>query len=209
MSKPRRNTAFLPLDDTLFAVKQRKPVPHEFVLDAIAPLSPETRSMFGCLAVYVQDKIVLILRDKRDGTADNGVWLATTEEHHQSLRREFPNMRSIQVFGKKVTGWQVLPADAQDFEEAALRACELVLAGDPRIGKVPGRGGPRDRGPRRRRNPRSGRRHPREPRKVARGRDEQRPDLTVILLAHVAPPFSLVDYSRVTGYSSTIRLWKG
>jgi hypothetical protein len=66
------------------------------------------------------------------------VWLATTEEHHQSLRRDFPNMRSIKVLGKKVTGWQVLPSDAEDFEEAALRACELVLAGDPRIGKVPG-----------------------------------------------------------------------
>jgi hypothetical protein len=37
-----------------------------------------------------------------------------------------------------VTGWQVLPADAADFEEAALRACELIVAGDPRIGKVPG-----------------------------------------------------------------------
>jgi len=94
--------------------------------------------MFGCLAIYVEDKIVLILRDKRDHTADNGVWLATTEKHHQSLRREFPNMRSIQVLGKKVTGWQILPTDADDFEEAALRACELVLAGDPRIGKVPG-----------------------------------------------------------------------
>jgi len=138
MSNPRRNTGPLPLNDALLAVKKRKSVPHEFVLDAIAALSPETRSMFGCLAVYVQDKIVLILRDKRDQTADNGVWLATTEEHHQSLRREFPNMRSIQLLGKEVTGWQVLPADAQDFEEAALRACELVLAGDPRIGKVPG-----------------------------------------------------------------------
>ena len=140
MSKPRRKRAPLPLDDTLFAVKQRKPVPHEFVLDAIAPLSPTTRPMFGCLAVYVRDKIVLILRnkDKPAPTADNGVWLATTEEHHQSLRRDFPNMRSIKVLGKKVTGWQVLPADAPDFEEAAFRACELVLAGDPRIGKVPG-----------------------------------------------------------------------
>lgn len=138
MPKPSRDKASFPMDDIPFALKQRKGIPHEFVLDAMAPLSPETRSMFGCLAVYVQDKIVLILRDKRDGTADNGVWLATTEEHHQSLRREFPNMRSIQVFGKKVTGWQVLPADARDFEEAALHACELVLAGDPRIGKVPG-----------------------------------------------------------------------
>ena len=138
MTTPRRDRHLFRLDDTLSAVKQRKAVPHEFVLEAIAALSPETRTMFGCLAVYVEDKIVLILRDRRDETADNGVWLATTEEHHESLRREFPNMRSIQVFGKKVTGWQVLPVDAPDFEEAALRACELIVARDPRIGKVPG-----------------------------------------------------------------------
>jgi hypothetical protein len=148
MSTRRRDRPLLALDDTPLAVKPRKVVPHEFVLDALIGLSPKTRSMFGCLAVYVEDKIVLILRDKRDGTADNGVWLATTEEHHESLRRTFPNMRSIQVFGKKVTGWQVLPADAPDFEEAALRACELIVARDSRIGKVPGArrasgGGPR------------------------------------------------------------------
>jgi hypothetical protein len=137
MPKPRRNTVFLPLDDTLL-VKRRKPVPHAFVLDALASLSPTTRPMFGCLAIYVQDKIVLILRDKPDPTADNGVWLATTEVHHRSLRRDFPNMQSIQVLGKKVTGWQVLPAEAPDFEQAALRACELIVARDPRIGKVPG-----------------------------------------------------------------------
>jgi len=121
-----------------FTVKKRKPVPHEFVLDALSALAPRTRPMFGCLAVYVENKIVLILRDKSNNTADNGVWLATTEDHHESLRREFPNMRSIQVLGKKVTGWQVLPADAPDFEQTALRACELVLAKDRRIGKVPG-----------------------------------------------------------------------
>jgi hypothetical protein len=138
MSKPRPNTRSHRLDDSLFAVKQRKAVPHEFVLEAIAALSPRTRPMFGCLAVYVEDKIVLILRDKRDNTADNGVWLATAAEHHESLRREFPNMRSIQVLGKKVTGWQVLPVDAPEFEEVALRACELIVARDPRIGKVPG-----------------------------------------------------------------------
>jgi hypothetical protein len=129
---------FLSTDDPFFAVKPRRTVPHQFVLDAIAELSPTTRSMFGCLAVYVADKIVLILRDKRENTADNGVWLATTKDHHDSLRREFPNMRSIEVLGKGVTNWQVLPADAPDFEEAALRACEYILAADPRIGKVPG-----------------------------------------------------------------------
>jgi len=121
----------------LFVTKRRKPIPHEFVLDALAPLLPETRPMFGCVAVYVAEKIIFALRDKPESQSDNGVWLATTLEHHESLRREFPTMRSIRVLGKKVTGWQVLPADAPDFETAAMRACELVLAGDTRIGKVP------------------------------------------------------------------------
>jgi hypothetical protein len=138
MPKPRDKARSQLLDGTFPAIKRRKPIPHEFVLDAIAAFSPQTRPMFGCLAVYVEDKIVLILRDKANNITDNGVWLATTEEHHEGLRREFPNMRSIQVLGKKVTGWQVLPVDAPDFEEAALRACEFILARDPRIGKVPG-----------------------------------------------------------------------
>ena len=163
MSKPRRDKASFPLEDTLFAIKQRKAVPHEFVLDAIAPLSPETRSMFGCLAVYVQDKIVLILRDKRDGTADNGVWLATTEEHHQSLRREFPNMRSIQVFGKKVTGWQVLPADAKDFEGPRCASANLPSQEILESGTYLDHGAPRDRGPIRQQGARSGRSHQRRP----------------------------------------------
>jgi len=136
MPPSRRKPLSIPPDDG-FAIKPRKPVPHAFVLEAIAGLSPWTRPMFGCLAVYVGNKIVLILRDKRGPDADNGVWLCTTEEHHDSLRREFPSMRSIRALSEKITGWQVLPADAPDFEEAALRACELVAARDPRIGKVP------------------------------------------------------------------------
>jgi hypothetical protein len=120
-----------------YALKRRKPVPFEFVLDALSELDPVTRPMFGCLAVYVGPKIMLILRDKGGEHPDNGVWLATTLEHHESLRREFPNMRSIGVLGKAVTGWQILPSDAPDFEESALHACELVAARDPRIGKVP------------------------------------------------------------------------
>lgn len=127
-----------PADGAALDWKRRKSVPHEFVLEAISPVSPWTRPMFGCLAVYVDEKIVLVLRDKQVYLADNGVWLATTVEHHESLRREFPAMRSIGVLGKGLAGWQVLPTDAADFEELALRACELVVRRDPRIGKVPG-----------------------------------------------------------------------
>ncbi len=122
----------------MLRTKTRKVPPFAFVLEALETISPWTRLMFGCVAVYVGEKIVLILRDRPTSSADNGVWLATTEEHHASLRREFPNMRSVELFGKDVTSWQVLPSDSPDFEEAALRACELVVARDPRIGKVPG-----------------------------------------------------------------------
>lgn len=137
MPKTHRRRGRHPFDDAIAAARREKAVPHEFVLDELAPLSPVTRPMFGCLAVYVADKIVLILRDKAKSAADNGVWLATTAEHHDSLRREFPRMRSIRVFGKEPTQWQVLPADDPDFETAALWACRLILAGDSRIGKIP------------------------------------------------------------------------
>lgn len=137
MRKPRQAVSPSALSEGVLGVK-RKRVPHEFVLEALGAAKPETRPMFGCLAVYVGDKIVCVLRDKRDRTAaDDGMWLATTRDHHQSLRQDFPSMRSIEVLGREVTGWQVLPASSSDFEESALRACEFIVAGDARIGKVP------------------------------------------------------------------------
>lgn len=117
--------------------KTKKPIPFDFVLELLGDLSPTTKPMFGCTAVYVKEKIVLILRKKSDGDVDNGVWLATTQEHHEELRRHFPSMRSIHIFGPGVTGWQILPEDAEDFEASVEKACELILKGNPLIGKIP------------------------------------------------------------------------
>jgi hypothetical protein len=136
---PKRTARRIAFDENAFIAKRRVAAPHEFVLEAIASLAPTSQPMFGCLAVYVADKIVLILRDREKAPQDNGVWLATAAAHHASLQRLFPHMRSIQLFRKSVTDWQVLPADAADFEQAALGACALLVAGDPRIGKVPKR----------------------------------------------------------------------
>jgi len=135
MTKPRRPKP--PPAEALFAVKRAKPAPFPFVLEALEPLGPTTRPMFGCLAVYVEDRIVLALRDKPEPAQDNGVWLATSAEHHASLREELPSLRSISVLGAGVTGWQVLPSESPDFEDEVLRAMDLIRGGDPRIGKVP------------------------------------------------------------------------
>jgi hypothetical protein len=138
-SPRQRSARRISFDETGFVAKRRAVTPHEFVLDALTALAPTTRPMFGCLAVYVEDKIVLILRDREDAPADNGVWLATSAPHHASLQRLFPHLRSIQVLGRGVTNWQVIPANAPDFEHASLAACALILASDPRIGRVPKR----------------------------------------------------------------------
>jgi hypothetical protein len=125
--------------DALFAVrKPPKKLPFDFVLEELAVLGPWTRPMFGCHAVYIDEKIVFVLRQKGNPKCDDGVWIATTVEHHETLRAEMPSMRSISVLaGGGVTGWQVLPADSEDFEESVLCACAIVRERDVRIGKVP------------------------------------------------------------------------
>ncbi|HLX12015.1 MAG TPA: hypothetical protein VKS81_04305 [Bacteroidota bacterium] len=112
-------------------------IPFSFVFDYLHPLEPEIKRMFVTFALYVEDKIVLILRQKKEHTADNGVWIATEIEHHASLKKQLPSIRSIRLLGKGPTNWQIIPESSDDFEESVIRACELVVKGDPRIGRIP------------------------------------------------------------------------
>lgn len=115
-------------------MKNKASIPFDFVLEQLYPENVEIRPMFGCFALYVRNKIVLILRQKKAAVSDNGVWLATEKEHHQSLKTIFPSMRPIKVFGGN-GNWQNLPADANDFEEMVILACEMIRHRDERIGK--------------------------------------------------------------------------
>lgn len=121
----------------LLSGTKKKKLPFAFVLDELERLSPTVKPMFGAHGVYVGPKIVFILYEKPGNTRDSGVWLKTDYEHHDSLRKEMPSIRSIEVFGEKDTKWQVIPAESDDFEEAVLHACKLVLGNDPRIGGIP------------------------------------------------------------------------
>lgn len=112
-------------------------IPFEFALEALDRLHPRVRPMFGCYAIYIGEKMVLILRKRKDYTDDNGVWLAAPHEHHPSLKKDFPCLRSIRYFGTVETVWQNIPLDDEGFEEFVLKACGLILKGDVRIGKIP------------------------------------------------------------------------
>ncbi len=115
-----------------------KKIPFEYVLEELSALKPQTKPMFGCHAVYSGDKILIILRQRDDHIQDNGIWIATDTEHHDSLKKEFPAMRSIHVLsGGGETKWQNLPLDQTDFEEKSYLLCKLLLQKDKRIGKIP------------------------------------------------------------------------
>lgn len=118
--------------------KPAKRDPFPFVLDELDALEPTTRPMFGCKAVYVGPKIVLILRERTPPDDDNGVWVATEFEHHASLRAQVTTLRAIKVFGPGESAWQCIPSDADRFEDDVLRVCAMIRAGDPRIGRIPG-----------------------------------------------------------------------
>ena len=117
----------------------KKKIPFEFILDHLHPLEVTIKPMFGCHAIYANGKILLIVRKKEDHTDANGIWIATGKEHHESLRKELPLMGSVYILsdGKSETGWQMIHEDADDFEEAATKICEMILKEDKRIGKVP------------------------------------------------------------------------
>jgi len=115
----------------------KKSIPFEFVLDFLEELEPLTKPMFGAVGVYARGKIVFILRNRESNPEDNGVWIATTSEHHESLKKNLNSMRSIEMFGPGPTGWQTLPVDDPNFERDVEIACQLVLNDDSRIGKIP------------------------------------------------------------------------
>ena len=119
-------------------MKKPASIPFDFVLEQLFSVDPRVKPMFGCHAIYVGPKIVMILRDKKGSHEDdNGIWISTKTEHHASLKKIFPAMRSINVLGNGATNWQIIPADTDDFEESAIKICDLILKNDPRIGNIP------------------------------------------------------------------------
>ena len=96
--------------------------------------------MFSGFAIYVGDRLVLMLRDHAKSARDNGVWLVLsegTDPADRGLRREFPSLRPIELLGNKIGHWLVIPSDSPDFEKESLHACDLLLRHDVRLGRIP------------------------------------------------------------------------
>ena len=117
----------------------QKNIPFNFVFDYLVPLEVTVRPMFGMWALYLNTKIVLILRHRKDFPEANGVWIATNQEDHKSLKTDLPSLCSISNYSNTIreTEWQMLPLDSDDFEVSVRKVCELIKHNDRRIGRIP------------------------------------------------------------------------
>jgi hypothetical protein len=115
-------------------LKRRDPFP--FVLEELNSIRPTIKRMFGLTSVYLDEKLLCSLRDSVKQPGSNGMWLYTTTEHVDSLGREFPQLPKRQLWRSGKNAWVILASRLEDFEEYAFKACELILKGDRRIGRI-------------------------------------------------------------------------
>ncbi len=118
--------------------------PFQFVLDELLPIRPAVRQMFGFTYVYLDGKLLLSIRNSVKQPRFNGVWLYTQAEHIESLRKEFPLLPKRSFWRSGKNAWVILASTLEDFEEYAFKACELILRGDQRVGRMTRRGGSAD-----------------------------------------------------------------
>ena len=113
----------------------RTQIPFPFVLDELFSLRPTIKRVFGFTYLYLGDRLLCALRDNKQ-QGSNGMWLFTTTEHLESLGREFPELSRRYYWRSGKNAWVILPSKLGEFEEYAFKACELILNGDRRIGRV-------------------------------------------------------------------------
>jgi hypothetical protein len=84
----------------------------------------------------LEELFILLIREREKLPEYNGIWIATATEYLQSLRKEFPVLseKSFIASGKK--GWIFIPTLSESFDECSLKACDLILNGDKRIGRI-------------------------------------------------------------------------
>ncbi|MDB5156613.1 MAG: hypothetical protein JWR50_1320 [Mucilaginibacter sp.] len=114
-----------------------KPVPYDFVIDYL-PRHIVVKAQFGMHYIYLNQKLMLMLRKTDKGDGLNGIFVITLKTHHQSLAEEIPGLTGFVLdTGENYESHQrFLAEEDPDFETSAIKLCELISRGDSRIGKA-------------------------------------------------------------------------
>lgn len=112
-----------------------KTIPFDYLLDYL-PAGIVVKPAIGMFYIYFDQKIMLIFRKVNKNSQHNGIWISTKREDHASLKTEIPAITDFELEEGFDTTWLLLSDSHDDFENAAIQLCQLVLRKDKRIGKV-------------------------------------------------------------------------
>lgn len=119
---------------------KKKQHPFQWVLE---PMEDEPsfigRPMFGCRAVYLHGRLVLVLCSGKEPW--NGLLVPTDHQFHDDIRKDFEGVVRHPVLKK----WLYLPEAYEDFETAASNIVEAIRSNDLRFGVEPKEKGVRKR----------------------------------------------------------------
>ncbi len=91
--------------------------------------------MFGSYVLAKDMEILFLLRDQAKQPEYNGVFVATQPQFYDELLREIhASQMEVDIDGV-AHSWLFISEDLDDFEQKIMKACELIKAGDTRIGK--------------------------------------------------------------------------
>ncbi len=110
-------------------------VPYNFILSFFYPIRPTIKKMLGCYGLFVNKKLVMLLRERDNQPEFNGVFVATQPEHFDTLSNDLHSSNmDFDIDGDEYT-WIFISEDLDDFKEKVKKAAEMVKVGDQRIGK--------------------------------------------------------------------------
>jgi hypothetical protein len=89
------------------------------------------KSMFGCLAIYLHGRLMLVLASGEEPW--DGLLIPTEHQFHDAILKEFRDV--VQHFVLKK--WLYLPEATEDFETVASDIVEAVRMNDHRFGVEP------------------------------------------------------------------------
>ena len=113
-------------------------VPYDFVLRHLYPVRPKIKKMLGCYALIDNHKILFLLRERDNQPEFNGVFVATQPEYYDQLEQEIhASSMEFNIDGLHHS-YLFLSEDLDDFDEKIKKVCDMIKAGDERIGKSNG-----------------------------------------------------------------------
>jgi hypothetical protein len=111
-------------------------LPYDFIFEHLPEDRVSIKRMFGHHCLYFDGLMVMFMIAK-DGNPDNGICIATSKPHIESLAKDIKSLRYLESYGPDATDWRLIPADSDQFEIDTEKVCHLILARDPRIGREP------------------------------------------------------------------------